>query len=160
MIMVAIPLAAIGVLGALFFTRKPLSEQVFIAMFILIGTVVNSSIIMVDRVNHLKVKIQDTKECLIQAAKDRLRPVLATAGSTVIGFIPMAIDQGESSQLWSPLAITMIGGILSSTILTLFVIPMIYLVFEDLKIVLKIFSSSKFLRLPNWFDKAPKSAGF
>ncbi len=158
MIMVAIPLAAIGVWSALFFTRKPLSEQVFIAMFILIGTVVNSSIIMVDRVNHLKVKIQDTKECLIQAAKDRLRPVLATAGSTVIGFIPMAIDQGESSQLWSPLAITMIGGILSSTILTLFVIPMIYLVFEDLKIVLKIFSSSKFLRLLSWLYKAPNSA--
>ena len=143
MIMVAIPLAAVGVWAALFFTRKPLSEQVFIAMFILVGSVVNSSIILVDHVNHLKTKIPDTAERLIQAAKDRLRPVLATAGSTVIGFMPMAIDQGESSQLWSPLAITMIGGILSSTILTLFVIPMIYLVFEDIKSVLVRFEFSK-----------------
>ena len=156
MIMVAIPLATIGVWAALFFTRKPLSEQVFIAMFILIGTVVNSSIILVDRVNHLRIKIPSTTECLIQAAKDRLRPVLATAGSTVIGFIPMAIDQGESSQLWAPLAITMIGGILSSTMLTLFVIPMIYLVFEDLKALLQKLTASKWFGTFQFIRKSQK----
>ena len=132
MIMIAIPLGAIGVWAALVFTRKPLSEQVFIGMFILIGSVVNSSIIYVDRVNHLKSQIPNTIDRVIQAGQDRLRPVLATAGSTVIGFIPMAISQGESSELWSPLAITMIGGILSSTVLTLFVIPMIYVIFNDI----------------------------
>lgn len=131
MIMIAIPLAAIGVLAALAFTRKPLSEQVFIGMFILVGYVVNASIILMDRFNHLKLTIPNPAECWIRSAQDRLRPILVTTGSTVIGFIPMAIDRGESSELWSPLAITMIGGILASTFLSLFVIPMIHISFLD-----------------------------
>ncbi len=132
-IMLAIPLGAIGVWSALAFTRKPLSEQVFIGMFILVGYVVNGAIILVDHFNHLKEKIPNLRERLIQTALDRIRPILVTTGSTVVGFIPMAIDRGQSSELWAPLAITMIGGILSSTFLTLFVIPAVYLIFEDLK---------------------------
>ena len=152
-IMTAIPLAAIGVWAALAFTRKPLSEQVFIGVFILVGYVVNGAIILVDRVNHLKSKVSNVSDCLIQAAIDRLRPILLTTGSTVIGFIPMAIDRGESSELWSPLAITMIGGILSATFLTLFVIPMIYLVIDDLKASLKKFSFSSVVHFFKWIQK-------
>ena len=147
MIMIAIPLGAIGVWAALAFTRKPLSEQVFIGMFILVGYVVNGAIILIDRVNHLKEKIPDTKERLIQAALDRIRPILVTTGSTVMGFIPMAIDRGESSELWAPLAITMIGGIVSSTFLTLFVVPSVYLIFDDLKKVLLSGSRINILKL-------------
>lgn len=132
-IMITIPLGVIGVWAALAFTRKPLSEQVFIGMFILVGYVVNGAIILVDHLNSLKEKIPDLRERLVQTTLDRIRPILITTGSTVIGFIPMAIDRGESSELWSPLAITMIGGILSSTGLTLFVIPAIYLIFDDVK---------------------------
>ncbi|MBI1978277.1 MAG: efflux RND transporter permease subunit, partial [Candidatus Omnitrophica bacterium] len=142
-IMISIPLGAIGVWMALAFTRKPLSEQVFIGMFILVGYVVNGTIILVDRVNHLKAKFPDLRKRVVQAALDRLRPILITTGSTVMGFIPMAIDRGESSELWSPLAITMIGGIVSSTVLTLFVIPAVYLIFADLRVFLnKYFFSS------------------
>ena len=135
-IMLAIPLGLIGVWAALAFTRKPLSEQVFIGMFILVGYVVNGAIILVDHFNQLKAKIPDPRKRLMQTALDRIRPILVTTGSTVIGFIPMAIDRGQSSELWAPLAITMIGGILSSTFLTLFVIPAVYLMFEDLKKVI------------------------
>ncbi len=130
-IMLAIPLGCIGVWASLKFTRKPLSEQVFIGMFILVGYVVNGAIIFVDHFNHLKEKIPNLRDRLIQAALDRIRPILITTGSTVIGFIPMAINRGQSSELWSPLAVTMIGGILSSTFLTLFVIPAVYLIFEE-----------------------------
>ncbi|MBI4394959.1 MAG: efflux RND transporter permease subunit [Candidatus Omnitrophica bacterium] len=143
-IMIAVPLGAVGVWAALSFTRKPLSEQVFIGMFILVGYVVNASIILVDRINHLKPKFSNTVDCLIQAAQDRLRPILVTTGSTVIGFIPMAIDRGESSELWSPLAITMIGGILSSTFLTLFVVPLVYLLLEDVKKKIQRFNLIRF----------------
>ena len=132
-IMLAIPLGAIGVWAALAFTRKPLSEQVFIGMFIMVGYVVNGAIILVDHFNHLKEKIPDLRQRLTQTAIDRIRPILVTTSSTIAGFIPMAIDRGQSSELWAPLAVTMIGGILSSTFLTLFVIPAVYLVFEDVK---------------------------
>jgi len=133
MIMISIPLAVIGVLAALMFTRKPLSEQVFIGMFILVGYAVNGAIILVDRINHLREEVPDTLTRVLRAGKDRLRPILITTVSTIIGFIPMALSPNESSELWAPLAITMIGGIVSSTFLTLFVIPIVFLCFEDLK---------------------------
>ena len=134
LIMIAIPLGVVGVYLALWFTHKPLSEQVFIGMMILLGYVVNSSVILIDHINHLRPTIPNLPDCLLRAGQDRLRPILITTGSTVIGFIPMAISRGESSELWAPLAITMIGGIVSSTALTLFVIPNFYLCFEDLKV--------------------------
>jgi hydrophobic/amphiphilic exporter-1 (mainly G- bacteria), HAE1 family len=133
MIMISIPLATIGVWAALEFTRKPLSEQVFIGMFILVGYAVNNSIILIDRVNHLKNEIRETKVRLVLAGQDRLRPILVTTVSTVVGFMPMAFSRSESAELWAPLAITMIGGIVSSTILILFVIPNVYLIFEDIR---------------------------
>lgn len=133
LIMLAIPLGAIGVYAALWFTHKPLSEQVFIGMMILLGYVVNGSVILIDHINSLRIAVPDLATRLLRAGQDRLRPILITTGSTVIGFIPMALSRGESSELWAPLAITMIGGIVSSTALTLFVIPNFYLCFEDLR---------------------------
>jgi len=72
---------------------------------------------------------------------------LVTTASTIIGFIPMAVDRGQSAELWAPLAITMIGGILSSTFLTLFVIPAVYLIFEDVKKLIFIVNPLRFLKL-------------
>ncbi len=146
-IMLAIPLGAIGVWAALTFTRKPLSEQVFIGMFILVGYVVNGAIILVDHFNRLKEKIPGLRDRLAQATTDRIRPILVTTASTIIGFIPMAVDRGQSAELWAPLAITMIGGILSSTFLTLFVIPAVYLIFEDVKKLIFIVNPLRFLKL-------------
>ena len=85
-----------------------------------------------DRINILRKRVQSREEFLIQAGEDRLRPILMTTSSTVFGFVPMAFSWGQSSDLWSPLAITIVGGLLSSTVLTLFIIPTIYMLFEDL----------------------------
>jgi len=70
---------------------------------------------------------------LIEAGGDRLRPIAMTTSTTILGLMPMAFDRSESANLWSPLAITVIGGMVSSTILTLFLVPSIYLIFEDVK---------------------------
>lgn len=131
-IMVAVPLASIGVFVALKITNKTLSEHVFIGMIMLAGTVVNNSTVMIDRYNSLKDKISDQQELLIRAGEDRLRPIFMTTVSTILGFVPMALGLGESGDLWSPLAITVMGGLISSSILTLVVIPMIFLVIADI----------------------------
>lgn len=132
-IMVAVPLASIGVYAGLKLTGKTLSEHVFIGMIMLAGTVVNNSTVMIDRYNNLKGKINNQYELLIRAGEDRLRPIVMTTSSTILGFVPMSLGLGESGDLWSPLAITVMGGLISSTILTLIVIPMIFLVISDIK---------------------------
>lgn len=123
MIMTSIPLAAIGIWTGLAVTGKPLSQPVFIGMILMAGYVVNAAIIMVDHVNVLRRQGLHGEDCLVQAALDRLRPVLMSTVSTVIGFTPMALSIGEGSELWSPLAVTVIGGLLSSTVMTLFIVP-------------------------------------
>ena len=133
MIMTAIPLASIGVWLALLITHKPLSQPVFIGMIVLAGYVVNNAIILIDRINHLKHSVPNETDRLITAGKDRLRPIVMTTSATILGFVPMALSLSESSELWSPLAVTVIGGILSSTLLTLFVIPNFFLYVSDLK---------------------------
>ncbi|MBI4398915.1 MAG: efflux RND transporter permease subunit [Candidatus Omnitrophica bacterium] len=126
LIMVAVPLAAIGVWLALTITGKPLSQSVFIGMMMLAGIVVSSSIILIDRINHLKSHFHNIHDLILRACQDRLRPIMMTTCSTVLGFTPMAMSWGQSSELWAPLAITVMGGLISSTLLTLFVIPCAY----------------------------------
>jgi len=133
LIMVAVPLASIGVWAGLTLTGKPLSQSVFIGMIMLAGTVVNSSIILIDRINMLREDYDDIGSLLERACQDRLRPIMMTTTSTLLGFLPMAISFGQSAGLWSPLAITVMGGLISSTILTLFIIPCIYYAVEDVK---------------------------
>ena len=139
LIMISVPMASIGIWIALAVTRKPLSQPVFIGMILLAGYVVNAAIIMVDHMNHLKSKGMPQREVLIEAGMDRLRPILMTTASTVCGFLPMAMSWGESSELWSPLAVTVIGGLVSSTVLTLFVLPNFIMIAEELKERVKAF---------------------
>ncbi len=132
LVMISVPMATIGIWLGLALTKNPLSQQVFIGMILLAGYVVNSAIILIDRMNSLSEKGLERKEVLIQAGLDRLRPILMTTCSTVFGFLPLAIGWGQSSSLWSPLAITVIGGLLSSTFLTLFILPNFILISEEL----------------------------
>ncbi len=140
-IMFTVPLAAIGVFLALFITHKPISRGVIIGAIMLAGIVVNNAIILVDRINFLRTKENGEKKerfwqimrAAIKAGEDRLRPIFMTTSTTILGLIPMAFDRSESANLWSPLAITVIGGLTVSTILTLFLIPSMYIAFEDLK---------------------------
>ena len=139
-IMISVPLAVIGVILALKLTDKSISRGVVIGGIMLAGIVVNNAIVLVDRINFLRKKTgeRDSKgsrlfKSLIEAGGDRLRPIAMTTSTTILGLIPMAFDKSESANLWSPLAITVIGGLASSTIFTLFLVPSIYLIFEDLK---------------------------
>ena len=133
LVMISVPMATIGIYLALTITKKPLSENVFIGMILLAGYVVNAAIILIDHMNHLKAHGAATKDALIEAGTDRLRPISMTTISTSLGFLPMAMSWGQSSELWAPLAVTVIGGLCSSTALTLFVLPNFVLIAEDLK---------------------------
>ena len=133
-IMISVPLAAIGIILALKITGKPISRGVIIGAIMLAGIVVNNAIVLVDRVNFLRRRqAKNLVKSLVAAGEDRLRPIAMTTSTTILGLMPMAFDRSESANLWSPLAITVIGGMVSSTVLTLFLVPSIYLIFEDAK---------------------------
>jgi HAE1 family hydrophobic/amphiphilic exporter-1 len=132
-IMMAVPLALIGAVFALFLTHNPISMGVLIGMMMLAGIVVNNSIIMIDHINQLRRKGTHWLKSVLIGCQDRLRPILMTTSTTVLGLLPMALDKSEGANLWSPLAVTVIGGLLSSTFLTLFIVPGIYLAMEDIR---------------------------
>jgi len=111
---------------------KPKSTQVFIGMIMLAGYSVNAAILLVDHALHLP-ETQSKEDRFVQAGVDRLRPILMTAFAAILGFLPMSLNLGQASDLWSPLAITIIGGLISSTILILFVLPALVMITEDLR---------------------------
>jgi len=133
-IMFSVPLSIIGVVIALVVAKKAVSMGVIVGLVLLGGIVVNNAIILIDRINQLKGMGLKTIRAVITSAKNRLRPILMTTSTTVLGLLPMALDKSESANLWSPLAITVISGLTSSTLLTLFVVPAIYMIFENIKI--------------------------
>ena len=137
-ILMTVPLGAIGAIIALRLTKTSVGIGVLIGAITLGGIVVNNAIVLVDRINFLRRTHPDdyiTKsgahQAVVTASYDRLRPIMMTSLTAILGFIPMALDKSESSSLWSPLAITAIGGLTVSTFLTLFVIPCVYLIFKD-----------------------------
>ncbi|MBN1492717.1 MAG: efflux RND transporter permease subunit [Candidatus Omnitrophica bacterium] len=133
-ILFSIPLSSIGVWISLQITDKPLSQPVLLGMIMLAGIVVNNAIILVDHANTLRDKGMRRLRAIITSGQDRLRPILMTTASTVLGFLPLALGWSESSNLWSPLAITVVGGLSSSTLFTIFIVPNIYIVLEDFMI--------------------------
>jgi len=133
-IMATIVFAFIGVVYGLKVTNTSIGMGARIGMMILVGIVVNNGIILVDHINILRKSYKASMyKILIGAAQDRLRPVIMTSVTTIIAMIPMAFDTSEGSNLWRPLAITLISGLLTSTPLTLFLTPNIYLMFEGAK---------------------------
>lgn len=136
-IMFSVPLSIIGVVIALTVTKKAVSMGVVVGLVLLGGIVVNNAIILIDRANQLRMKKHSALRSIISSGRHRLRPILMTTSTTVLGLLPMAVDRSESSNLWSPLAITVISGLASSTILTLFVVPAIYLFFDEIKLFKK-----------------------
>jgi HAE1 family hydrophobic/amphiphilic exporter-1 len=98
------------------------------------GIVVNNGIVMVDYINQLIAKGIDRYEAVVRGAVTRLRPILITALSTIFGMLPMAISSSEGSEMRSPMAIALIGGLLASTFLTLFIVPILYTYFSKIKV--------------------------
>ncbi|HUH05551.1 MAG TPA: efflux RND transporter permease subunit, partial [Kofleriaceae bacterium] len=125
-IMVSIPLAFVGTFVTLGAIGMSLSIVVFLGMIMLAGIVVNNAIVLVDYVNVLKRRGMATREAVIQAGIVRLRPILMTTATTVLGLVPMAIGLGDGAEIRRPLAVTVISGLVVSTALTLVVIPTLY----------------------------------
>ncbi len=129
-VMFAIPLGIVGVVAALFVTGTSISVMVLIGLVILAGIVGNNAIVLVDCANQLRREGMKKMDALVEAGRIRLRPILMTMLTTVLGTLPMALAFGEGAEVRSPLAITLIGGLMLSTILTLFVIPVVYATFD------------------------------
>jgi HAE1 family hydrophobic/amphiphilic exporter-1 len=122
-ILFTIPLALVGAVLALFLTGSTVSVVVFIGLILLVGLVVKNAILLIDKVNQLREQGVAKREALIEGAHSRLRPISMTTLCTLFGFLPLAIATGEGAEVRSPMAITVIGGLLVSTLLTLVVIP-------------------------------------
>lgn len=137
LIMAAVPLAIVGAVIALYLGPKTIGVGALLGMMMLGGIVVNHSIMLIDRINFYVQKGNAPIKSAIMANKDRLRPILMTMSCTVLGLFPMAIDRSEGANLWSPLALTVIGGVVSSTILTLMVTPAFYIISQDIFAFLK-----------------------
>ena len=125
-ILFTIPLAMVGAVAALLLSRSPVSVVVFIGLILLVGLVVKNAIILIDKVNQLREQGVAKREALVEGARSRLRPIMMTTLTAVFGFMPLALAFGEGAEVRSPMAITVIGGLLVSTLLTLVVIPLVY----------------------------------
>jgi HAE1 family hydrophobic/amphiphilic exporter-1 len=125
-ILFTIPLALVGAVLALFVTGTTINIVAFIGVIMLAGIVVNNAIVLVDLINQLRAKGKDRFDAIMEAGTARLRPILMTSMTTALGLLPMALGFGEGSEVRTPMAITVIGGLLVSTLLTLLVIPVVY----------------------------------
>ena len=130
----SVPFGAVGVFLALRLTGQTVSVVVLIGGVMLAGIVVNNAIVLIDCINQFRQSGMEKLEAIREAGKVRLRPILMTTATTVLGLLPMALGFGEGAELRAPLAITVIGGLLTSTILTLVVIPTAYAAFDRKKI--------------------------
>lgn len=131
-IIFSIPLAAIGVVGALMLTNTPFSMQAYIGVIMLAGIVVSNAILLVDYTNTLRHRDKMELRAAIElAGRHRLRPILMTSLCTALGLVPMALGIGEGAELQAPLARVVIGGLLTSTLITLLFVPAMYTLFEE-----------------------------
>lgn len=125
-ILFTIPLALVGAVLALFLTGTTVNVVAFIGVIMLAGIVVNNAIVLVDLINQLQAQGKSKFDAIMEAGVARLRPILMTTMTTALGLLPMAIGIGEGAEVRTPMAITVIGGLLVSTLLTLVVIPVVY----------------------------------
>jgi HAE1 family hydrophobic/amphiphilic exporter-1 len=124
-ILLSVPLALVGIVGGLMVWGLPVSVVVLIGAIVLAGVVVNNAIVLVDTINRRRREMP-MLDAIREAARLRLRPILITTMTTVLGLLPLSIGFGEGAEVQQPLAVTVIGGLLSSTLLTLVVVPVLY----------------------------------
>ena len=127
-ILLAIPFAITGVILALWATGTTLDMIAALGVVMLIGIVVKNGIVLVDYINLMRDRGHELSEAIALSGRSRLRPVMMTAMTTVLGMLPMALSRGEGSEMWHPLGIVVIGGLLVSTFVTLIVVPVFYAV--------------------------------
>ena len=130
LILFAVPLAGAGSVYGLWLTNTPLNVVVFIGLIMLCGIVVNNAIVLVDRINQLRRQGIEKDTAILDAAKTRLRPIVMTTLTTVLGLLPMAFGFGEGAEIRTPMAITVIYGLLFASLLTLILLPVLYSLFD------------------------------
>ncbi|WP_372871372.1 efflux RND transporter permease subunit [Shewanella sp.] len=130
LILFAVPMAVSGSVFGLYLTGTHVSVVVFIGLIMLAGIVVNNAIVLIDRINQLRGEGMDKLEAITDAAQSRLRPIMMTTLTTVLGLLPMAMGLGDGSEVRAPMAITVIFGLALSTLLTLVLIPVLYALFD------------------------------
>lgn len=131
-IMLTIPLAGVGTVLLFFFLGMSFNMMAYIGIIMLAGIAVNNAIILVDAINQLRMAGMNRHEAILQAGRQRIRPILMTSLTTILGLLPMTIGFGQSVSLRAPMALAVIGGLVTSTLLTLIVIPCFYDVFDRL----------------------------
>jgi len=132
-VMFTIPLAFTGGLLALIFTKMDLSIVAMLGFLVLSGVVVNNGIVFVARVNQMRISGMSKKEALVETGRIRLRPILMTALTTILGMSTMALATGMGAEMMQPMAVTIVGGLSYSTLMTLFVVPVLYDIFNGEK---------------------------
>ena len=133
LIMFAVPLAITGAIFGLFITRNSITSTTFMGFIMLVGMVVNNGIVLVDYTNQLRERGMECDEALEEAGPNRLRPILMTTLTTVIGMIPTALALGEGTEMQKPMAIAIIFGLSISTLVTLVFIPVLYSTIEKIR---------------------------
>ncbi len=129
-IMFTIPFALSGVIIALWISGISLDMIGALGLVMLVGIVVKNGIVLVDYINLMRERGHELNEAIVMSGKSRIRPVLMTAFTTILGMVPMVIAAGEGSEMWRPMGVVVIGGLTVSTLLTLFIVPVLYAVFS------------------------------
>ena len=137
-IMLSLPFSFSGVFIALLLTNESLNLVSMIGAIMLVGIVVKNGIVLVDFINLLRHRGYSTYRAVVEGGRSRLRPVLMTAMTTVLGMLPLAISRGEGAEIWRPMGVAVIGGLTFSTLLTLIVIPAIYTSFTAMSLRVRI----------------------
>ncbi len=130
LIMFSVPFAFSGVVAVLHLTGTPLSMSAYIGMVLLVGVVVNNSIVLVDYVNLLRSRGRALREAIVEGGRQRLRPVMITTCTTVLGMMPMATSHGDGSATWRPLGLVVVGGLALASIVSLVLVPTLYYIAE------------------------------
>ena len=133
-IMFSVPFAVSGVLMALFLSRTTLNVMSLLGAIMLIGIVVKNGIVLIDYITLCRERGRAVKNSVVTAGKSRLRPVLMTTMTTILGMVPMAFGRGQGSEMWRPMGVSVIGGLTVSTILTLLLVPVLYCTFAGIGI--------------------------
>jgi len=130
-ILLTIPLAGVGAVLIFFILGQPFNVMAYIGIIMLMGIAVNDSIILVDAINQLKKEGLILKEAIVEAGHRRIRPIVMTSLTTILALFPLTLGFGESAALRAPMTLAVIGGLVTSTLMTLVVIPCVYYVFES-----------------------------
>lgn len=133
-ILFTVPLSVVGAVAIFYIQGKSLNIMAFIGIIMLVGIAVNDSIILVDAINQFRKDGLKLKEAIIAAGQRRIRPIIMTTLTTILALVPLTIGFGESASLRSPMAWAVIGGLITSTLLTLVVIPCVYLLFGQIEL--------------------------